>query len=206
MNERSAGRTTIGNLVELLLPLLILALLIGLCAQLLVPFVGLLVWTVILAICFYPLHKRITARGMSNRVSASIIGIALAALILVPTAIAAISAASSAPALVERLKSGEQQVPPPPSRLLDVPVIGRKAHALWTKAATDTPAFAWPIRRMRGSVNLPTSAAVASVEPSSTTTMRQSPCDCASTERIASAIQAAALKAGMTIPMRIRRC
>ncbi|MFL6753456.1 MAG: AI-2E family transporter [Sphingomicrobium sp.] len=146
MNERSAGRTTIGNLVELLLPLLILALLIGLCAQLLVPFVGLLVWTVILAICFYPLHKRITARGISNRMSASIIGIALAALILVPTAIAAISAASSAPALVERLKSGEQQVPPPPSRLLDVPVIGPKAHALWTKAATDTPAFAREFR------------------------------------------------------------
>jgi predicted PurR-regulated permease PerM len=142
MSERTSARTTIGTLIELLLPLLILALLIALCVQLLVPFVGLLLWTIILAVCFYPVHRRLIGRGMGNRLSASIIGIGLAALILVPTAIAAISAASSAPALVARLKSGEQQIPPPPARLLDVPVVGDKAHAAWTQAATDMPAFA----------------------------------------------------------------
>src|SRR3954466_2246136 len=106
--------SVVGRVVEILLPLLLLGTLIALCVQLLVPFVGLLLWTIILAVCFYPVHRRLTGRGMSNRLSASIIGIGLAALILVPTAIAAISAASSAPALVARLKSGEQQIPPPP--------------------------------------------------------------------------------------------
>lgn len=135
-------KTTIGSLVELLLPLFILALLIALCVQLLVPFVGLLVWTIILAICFYPVHKRLTGRGMSNRLSASIIGILLTALILVPTSIAAISAASSVPAFVNGLRTGEQHVPPPPAKLLDVPVVGAKVHAAWSQAATDMPAFA----------------------------------------------------------------
>ena len=142
MSRSGAARTTIGSLVELLLPLLLLALLIALCVQLLIPFVGLLLWTIILAICFYPVHKRLLARGMSNRVSAIIIGTALATLILVPTSIAAISAASSAPALVERLKTGEQQIPPPPDRLLDVPVVGAKVHAAWASAATDMQGFA----------------------------------------------------------------
>lgn len=141
MSERPAARTTIGSLVELLLPLFLLALLIALCVQLLIPFVGLLLWTIILAVCFYPVHKRLTAR-MSNRLSASIIGLGLAALILVPTSIAAISAASSAPALVARLKSGEQHLPPPPARLAEVPAIGPKLHAAWSQAANDMPAFA----------------------------------------------------------------
>src|SRR3954470_1221593 len=99
MSERASARTTIGTLIELLLPLLILALLIALCVQLLVPFVGLLLWTIILAVCFYPLHRKLIARGMSNRMSATIIGVSLGALILVPTAIAATSAVSSIPSL-----------------------------------------------------------------------------------------------------------
>src|SRR5262245_39545456 len=124
MIGRPAMKATIGNLVELLLPLLILGLLIALDVQLLIPFIGLLVWTIILAVCFYPIHKRLTARKMSNRVSASIIGIGLTALILVPTAIAAISAASSAPALIEGLKTGNVKVPQPPANLGSLPVVG----------------------------------------------------------------------------------
>src|SRR3954470_19742910 len=100
MSERASARTTIGTLIELLLPLLLLALLIALCVQLLIPFVGLLLWTIILAVCFYPVHSRLVRRGMRSRVSATIIGTGLATLILVPTAIAAMSAANSVPRLV----------------------------------------------------------------------------------------------------------
>jgi predicted PurR-regulated permease PerM len=140
MIDGSSSRTTIGTLVEIILPLLILALLVALCVQLLVPFVGLLLWTIILAVCFYPLHKRLTRR-MSNRLSATVIGLGLAGLILVPTAIAAVSAASSVPQMIVGLKTGQIQVPSPPARLADLPVIGTKAHAAWSKAATDMPAF-----------------------------------------------------------------
>src|SRR3982751_6422850 len=95
--ENLQARSILGRLVEILLPLLLLGTVIALCVQLLVPFLGLLLWTIILAVCFYPVHRRLTARGISSRVSATIIGTALAALILVPTAIASISAASSIP-------------------------------------------------------------------------------------------------------------
>ena len=68
--------TTTGKVVDVILPLFLLALLIALCVQLLLPFVGLLVWTIILAICFKPLHDRLmTRRGMSARRSAVIIGV-----------------------------------------------------------------------------------------------------------------------------------
>jgi predicted PurR-regulated permease PerM len=138
---RPQPKASVGQLVELLLPLLLLALLIVLCVQLLVPFVGLLVWTVILAVCFYPVHQKLKRR-VSNRMSAILIGTVLSAFILVPTTIAAISAASSVPDLVSALQTGDRQISPPPARVHDLPVVGDKVHALWTQASADMPAFA----------------------------------------------------------------
>src|SRR3982751_185387 len=134
--------SVVGRVVAILLPLLLLGTLIALCVQLPAPFLGLLPWTIILAVCFYPVHRWLTARGMSNRLSATVIGTALAALILVPTAIASISAASSIPRLVSGLQSGEQKVPLPPDGLQRVPFVGPKLHHAWAQASTDMPTFA----------------------------------------------------------------
>lgn len=141
MADMPISRMTVGRLIELLLPLLLLALLIVLCIQLLVPFVGLLIWTIILAVCFYPVHLKLKKR-VSNRMSASIIGIALSAFVLVPTTIAAISAAGSIPKVVAAIQSGERHISPPPERIRSLPVVGEQTHAAWTQASNDMPAFA----------------------------------------------------------------
>ena len=141
MTDPSAARTPVGKAVEVLLPLLVLALLVALCVQLLVPFIGLLLWTIILAVCFFPLHQRLTWRGMSGRLAAIVIGIALAALILVPVAVAALSAASNIPDIAGLLR-GEEHLRPPPARLQELPLVGAKLHAAWAQASADMPAFA----------------------------------------------------------------
>ena len=123
MAELPASKMTVGRLIELILPLLLVTLLIGLCAQLLVPFVGLLIWTIILAVCFYPVHNRLKKR-VSNRMSAIMIGLGLSAFVLVPTTIAAMSAAGSIPKVVAAIQTGEQQIPPPPARLQGLPIVG----------------------------------------------------------------------------------
>jgi predicted PurR-regulated permease PerM len=134
--------TLLATAVEIVLPLLALGLLIALCVQLLFPFVGLLMWTIVLAICFYPLHRRLTSRGMSQRRSASLIGVVLAAVILVPVAIAALTAAANIPDLVSALQSGQREIRPPPAALEQIPLIGPKMHAGWAQAANDLPSFA----------------------------------------------------------------
>jgi len=141
MANTTDAKFTTGKVVDVFLPIVLLGFLIALCVQLLIPFVGLLLWTVILAVCFYPVHKMLTKRGTSNRLSAIIIGTGLATLILVPTAIAAISAASSVPHFVAGLKSGQEHIPAPPDRLLSVPLVGPKTHAIWTQASNDLPGF-----------------------------------------------------------------
>ena len=141
MADTSATKLTTGKAVDVLLPLFLLALLIALCVQLLLPFVGLLIWTIIFAVCFYPLHRRLQ-KSMSNRMSAIVIGVGLSALVLVPTTIAAVSAAGSIPKVVAAIQSGEQQIQPPPARLKELPVVGKTANAAWTEASTDMPSFA----------------------------------------------------------------
>jgi predicted PurR-regulated permease PerM len=130
------------SLIDLFLPLLCIAGLIVLCGQLLLPFVGLILWAAILAICFFPVHANLIRRGMGSKLSATTIGLVLSAVVLVPVAIAAMSAASSIPDTVSALQSGERQIPLPSDRLLDIPVVGAKIHAAWTIAANDTAAFA----------------------------------------------------------------
>lgn len=141
MADAPASRITTSKLVDIILPLFLLALLIALCIQLLLPFVGLLLWTIILAVCFYPLHRKLMSRGWSPRRSATVIGAFLTAFILVPTGIAAVSAASAVPGLVAATQTGEKQVPPPPAKLKELPIVGQRADAIWTQASTDWPAF-----------------------------------------------------------------
>ena len=129
------------RLVEILLPLLLLATLIALCVQLLLPFIGILLWTLVLVICFYPVHRALTARGTSNRLSAIVIGIALAALILIPASVASISAAASIPRVIDALQTGKEHLPPPPAALDSIPIAGPKIHAIWNQASNDLPAF-----------------------------------------------------------------
>jgi len=137
----SNAKLTTGKIVDVVLPVLLLALLIALCIQLLIPFVGLLLWTIILAVCFYPVHRKLLARGWRPRWSATLIGTFLAAFILVPTAIAVTSAASAVPDLVAAAQTGEKQVPPPSDRVKGIPIIGGKVHAAWAQASSDWPSF-----------------------------------------------------------------
>ena len=140
MADSSTSKSSVGKAVDVILPLLLLAILIALCVQLLFPFVGLLIWTIIFAVCFYPLHAKLRKK-VSNRMSAIIIGLGLSALVLVPTTIASISAASSIPSVIAAIQTGEKTVPPPPARLQTIPMVGNRAHAAWTEASEDMPAF-----------------------------------------------------------------
>jgi predicted PurR-regulated permease PerM len=141
MASTPGASRSVKELIDLLLPLFLTGLLIALCIQLLLPFVGLLLWTIILAICFNPLQEKLIAKGWRPGRAALLLGGVIVTIILVPTVIAAINAASSVPPLVDGLQHGTLHVRPPPPALESVPVVGSKAHAAWAQAANDFPAF-----------------------------------------------------------------
>src|SRR3954471_613138 len=105
------------------LQVVLVALLAYACARLVQPFVGVLLWSVVLAVMLYPLHLRLLGR-IGNRGSATLIGFVCVALVLVPMVLLATSLATSLGDLVTGLQNHTLTVPPPPPRLADLPLVG----------------------------------------------------------------------------------
>ena len=61
----------------------LVALLIFACSRIILPFAGILLWSVILAVMLYPLHQRLVRR-VGNRWSATLIGLVSILVMLVP--------------------------------------------------------------------------------------------------------------------------
>jgi predicted PurR-regulated permease PerM len=108
------------------------------CYQIFKPFIGLMLWSLILAVALYPLHILI-ARKMGNKD-----GYAATALVLViilsvftPTTLLVFSFADSSTALVKQVQSGTLQVPAPSESVAGWPLVGNKLYALWSAAHTD---------------------------------------------------------------------
>lgn len=133
---------TVRQAIDLLLPIAIVGILAAACLALLNPFFGLIIWSVVFAICFAPIRTALMQRGFSSGRAATLIGTAIGVLLIIPTGIAAVHAAGVVPELVAIGQGkGSFDIPLPPESLRDLPVVGEKAHAAWTEAATDRQAF-----------------------------------------------------------------
>ena len=71
------------KMLDSVLQIGLVALLIFACSRIILPFTGILLWSVILAVMLYPLHQRLVVR-VGNRWSATLIGLVSVALMLVP--------------------------------------------------------------------------------------------------------------------------
>ncbi len=117
----------------------LVALLVYACSRIILPFTGILLWSAILAVMLYPLHLRLVVR-LGNRWSALLIGLVGVAVMLVPMVMVVTSLGSSLYSLVSGLQNHSLTVPPPPSRLADLPLIGQKLTEAWALVATNMPA------------------------------------------------------------------
>ncbi|HEV2898134.1 MAG TPA: AI-2E family transporter [Pseudaminobacter sp.] len=117
----------------------LVALLVYACSRILLPFTGILLWSIILAVMLNPLHLRLAAR-IGNRWSALLIGLVSIVLMLVPMVTAVTSLGSSIFSLVSAVQDHSLSIPPPPPWLADLPLVGQKLNETWTLIATNMPA------------------------------------------------------------------
>jgi predicted PurR-regulated permease PerM len=101
------------------------------------PFLNLMLWSMILAVTLYPLHKLLKARlGSDGRAATVIVLIGLATM-LTPIYLLGMSLVDSAEKLLSVVKSGEYHIPPPPESVSSWPIVGERLHATWLQASTD---------------------------------------------------------------------
>ena len=111
-----------------------------LCFTVFSPFLKLMVWSIILAVNLYPAHQWL-ARKLGKRPGlASVLLVILGiALIVVPTWLLMNSFANSVHHFVGAVQQNTLQVPAPRESVKNLPLIGNKIHAGWSKAQTDLP-------------------------------------------------------------------
>lgn len=120
----------------------LLLILVVICYWVLSPFLGLLVWSLILAVVLYPLHQWLARRLGGRQGAAATLMVVLTLLLVgVPVALLSSSLADSMIWLIDGIKSHSLQVPQPPARIAALPLVGDELHAAWTLAATDLPAL-----------------------------------------------------------------
>lgn len=117
----------------------LVGLLVYACGRFIFPFIGILVWSAILAVMLYPLHLRLATR-LGNRWSALLIGLVGVVVALVPMVTVVTSLASSMYSLIAGLHDQTLTIPPAPPWLAELPLVGQKLTEAWALVATNMPA------------------------------------------------------------------
>ena len=113
------------------------------CFNIIRPFIGIVVWAVIIAVAVYPLHMSLAEKlGGRHKTSAVIFALTGLAIILLPTWLLGESTFGGLKALGQDLRAGTLTIPPPNPDVADWPLIGEKTYEIWSGAAANLQATA----------------------------------------------------------------
>jgi len=120
---------------------LVLALVL-LCYHIFSPFLSMMLWALILAVTIHPLHLKLAAAlgGRQGR-AATLIVLVAALVIVTPTVMLASEFGDSVHDVVKGVRDNTLAIPAPPEKVASWPLIGRRAHTLWTQAHDDLPSL-----------------------------------------------------------------
>lgn len=111
-----------------------------LCFQVFSPFLNLVVWSIILAVTFYPVHQMLARRiGGRQWLSSTILTILGVSLIVVPTWLLMNSFADSIQGIAASVQQNTVQVPPPREGVKNWPIVGKKLYDVWSDANANLP-------------------------------------------------------------------
>jgi len=163
------------EVIHIAIRLALLAFLIYWSFLLLSPFIPILVWSVVLAVAFYPAYDWL-ARHLGDRqgVSAVIVTLAVLSVFLGPATWLGIGLVEGLRNISDQLTSGDLTIPTPPDSVKDWPVIGATLYEYWQMASVNLEAafrqlapylkpLAGPILALAGSAGTGTLKFLASV-------------------------------------------
>ena len=128
------------DLTDFFVRLGLLVIAIVACERIFAPFLPLMLWALVLAVCFYPVGKALSARfGWSSGRSATVIVLLLLLLIGTPTVMLGSSFASHIFDTANELREGEYELPALPESVKDIPVVGERIHTEYMQAKEDLP-------------------------------------------------------------------
>lgn len=109
------------------------------------PFIAIVLWSVIIAVAVFPVHKRFSkVLGGHEKLSATFIALSGVALLVVPSVFFISSTVDSMQSISEQMDEGTLHVPPPEESVADWPVVGETVYKTWKLASNS----------IRGAINV----------------------------------------------------
>lgn len=100
------------------------------------PFVNIVLWSLILALAIYPLHKTLANKmGGKSKLASFIIISSILALIFIPTFIMMGSVVDEVKELKTSYDEGTLSIPPPTEKVKEWPIVGEKLYSAWQNAS-----------------------------------------------------------------------
>ncbi len=119
----------------------IIALLAGLSFYIASPFIGPILWGIIIAIATFPIYRWMQQKtGLSNGWAATLFTALMLIFLITPTVMLSSALAGEAKILTHNLKSGSLVIPPPPQALEEWPILGKNLSTYWMQASQDPKA------------------------------------------------------------------
>jgi predicted PurR-regulated permease PerM len=142
LSEKTVEKLISRKMIDVFIHVGLIGFLVVRCYQIFQPFIGLMLWSIILAVALYPLHILIAHKmgGRDGRAATTLV-LAIMLSVLIPTTLLVFSFADSTSNLVKQVHSGTLQIPAPNESVAKWPVVGENTYALWSAAHTDLGAL-----------------------------------------------------------------
>jgi predicted PurR-regulated permease PerM len=130
-----SNQITNNSVYDTTIRLFIILLIIAWCLLIMLPFVSIILWSLIFALAMDPLHS-LLARKLGGRPkwATTIIIFAILAIIIVPTSLLIGSLIEEVKALKVSYDNGTLTIPPPVEKVRDWPFIGKTIYDIWHSA------------------------------------------------------------------------
>ncbi|MEJ2309885.1 MAG: AI-2E family transporter [Gammaproteobacteria bacterium] len=141
-NNTSPGSPLGKELTQVIIQIAVIGFLVVGSYKIVSPFIGILLWGLVLAVSLHPLHRKLVKKlGGKEGQSATIIVLCGILLIGVPSVLMGLSTVNFAEKAGEAVKSGIISIKPPPASVSGIPAIGNKLSDMWTQMSVDMPAW-----------------------------------------------------------------
>lgn len=123
--------------IEIAIKVGILALVIYISYLIVKPFIGVIVWGIIIAVALSPLID-ILQKYLKNRKRVIVgVTITMVTMLIVPTYMLSGTVISSSSTVAHSIKEGNVTIPPPTQKVKQWPVIGEKVYNFWSSASSN---------------------------------------------------------------------
>ena len=144
MSQESDGLRTLitQDLTDVLIRMALVALMAYISLKIFSPFLGVMLWALVLAVTLYPLHQKLAAKlgGRQGR-AATILVLAGMLLIDIPVVMMGSSVSDFARQTQASFKNDTFSIKKPPESVARVPIVGPRVYSAWQQAAEDLPKF-----------------------------------------------------------------